>query len=130
MTLAYYRKWKWRRKNSRSLGREGSLQCCCRIVGGATWACKSEYLLSILVEYTSACVNLCHRNPGIPTIEEDLITALRKALAFPECMENDHKKVRNCCVHVVDITRSNYSCNLKAVLVLTRVFRQHGNWSL
>jgi len=35
----------------------------------------------------------CHRNPGVPTIEEDLLAAMCKALAFPASMENDLAKV-------------------------------------
>lgn len=33
------------------------------------------------------------RNPGVPTIEEDLLAALCKANAFPKEMENDLGKV-------------------------------------
>ena len=34
------------------------------------------------------------RNPGVPTIEEDLIEALCKAEAFPEEMKDNLGKVR------------------------------------
>ena len=34
------------------------------------------------------------RNPGVPTIEEDLIEALTKAEAFPEEMKDNLGKVR------------------------------------
>ena len=34
------------------------------------------------------------RNPGVPTIEEDLIEALAKAEAFPEEMKDNLGKVR------------------------------------
>ena len=36
-----------------------------------------------------------YRNPGVRTIEDDLLAAMCKAKAFPEHMENDLSKARN-----------------------------------
>lgn len=42
------------------------------------------------------------RNPGSSTVEEDLLAAMCKARAFPECMAGDVRKVHEvlvpCCV--------------------------------
>ena len=56
--------------------------------------CSGELAHTLLVVLLGdvSCITRC---PDVPTIERDLLAAMRKAQAFPECMEEDLAKVRH-----------------------------------
>jgi hypothetical protein len=47
------------------------------------------------------------RNPGVRTIEEELLEAMSKAAAFPPDMKNDLSKVSQC--HVSSVLNGSHS---------------------
>ncbi len=58
-----------------------------------TWECRSECLLFLhsLPVYSQPQIFHClfYRNPGVRTIEEDLLEAMSKAKAFPPEMKTN-----------------------------------------